>query len=77
MLKIEREHNGRDSFIITVSEPGTGTRGYKTGAKNIAEVTKAAEHYFGIKTKRPHGGKMRSCPLCRMMVYGMAQRSGL
>jgi hypothetical protein len=56
MIKISQENNG---YKMVFSNPGSGTRGFKVVAKNIAEVNAAVQHYYGS------GKCVDICPLCK------------
>jgi recombinational DNA repair protein RecR len=50
-----------NEFKIIVSNPGSGTRGFSTIAKNLDEIHQAIDHCHG-----KHWDKnLENCPLCR------------
>lgn len=61
MFTSQSDGNG---YKITLSEPGTRTRGRSFHARNYSELVKATEHYYGTQMGA-HAGKDKDCPLCR------------
>jgi hypothetical protein len=69
MLKIEQEGN---QYKISVSNPGSGQRGYHVMAHSVDEIPLAIEHYFrpntvGTERKQLHTNhEIENCPFCRL-----------
>ena len=63
MLKIEQEGN---RLKVSVSEPGTGMRGYHVMARDMAEVHQAIDHYYRPNScdKRHATNAVENCPFC-------------
>lgn len=59
MLTITNHNNG---YSMLLSNPGTGTRGSRVQAKDVAEIIEAIEHYY---CKPYHRESQPTCPLCR------------
>jgi hypothetical protein len=57
MLKIQRHGTG---FKVSISEPGTGMRGYSVQARKLEQVHETIDHYYGD----PHA--LGTCPLCEL-----------
>jgi hypothetical protein len=54
--------NNCNGYSILLSEPGTGTRGIRVQAENVAEIVETVQHYY---TEPYHREGRPNCPLCR------------